>query len=86
MIRKVLPALCLLASLFSVGQDQPTRVIDVHVHAYPADWVKNVLGPLATESDKLPDPPNPITGNAPVLPRTSSFAWRCWRRCAATTS
>jgi uncharacterized protein len=61
MIRKVLLVLC--SSLYMVGQSQPSQpIIDVHVHAYPSDWVKNVLGPLAKESDKLPDPPNPITG------------------------
>ena len=39
----------------------PQRIIDMHVHAYPADWVKNVLGGRATADQKLPDPPNPIS-------------------------
>ncbi len=38
------------------------RIIDMHVHAYPADWVRNVMGHLATAEQKLPDPPNPISG------------------------
>ncbi len=53
----------LLLAVPLAAQTQRTQpIIDVHVHAYPADWVKNVLGVLATETDKLPDPPNPITG------------------------
>jgi hypothetical protein len=47
--------------LFAQSQSaQP--VIDVHVHAYPFDWVKNVLGDLADPDSRLPDPPNPISG------------------------
>lgn len=37
------------------------RIIDMHVHAYPADWVKNVMGHLASADQQLPDPPNPIS-------------------------
>lgn len=44
------------------AQSPPERVIDMHVHAYPADWVRNVLGARAGPGDRLPDPPNPITG------------------------
>ena len=44
-----------------VGSKQQP-IIDMHVHAYPADWVKNVLGYLATDAQRLPDPPNPISG------------------------
>jgi predicted TIM-barrel fold metal-dependent hydrolase len=58
-------AVLLISLILSVqvfGQTGPQPIIDVHVHAYPADWVKNVLGLRARESDKLPDPPNPITG------------------------
>ncbi len=40
----------------------PPRVIDMHVHAYPVDWVRNVLGTMATSEQRLPDPPNPISG------------------------
>ena len=62
-IRKTILPLLLFSSLCAVSLSQQAQpIIDVHVHAYPADWVKNVLGPLATESQKLPDPPNPITG------------------------
>jgi predicted TIM-barrel fold metal-dependent hydrolase len=63
MTKKMLLPLFLFLSLGAVSQGQQSQpIIDVHVHAYPADWVKNVLGPLATDSQKLPDPPNPITG------------------------
>ena len=63
MMKKVLLSALFLSTLSVAGMAQQVQpIIDVHVHAYPADWVKNVLGPLATESDKLPDPPNPITG------------------------
>jgi predicted TIM-barrel fold metal-dependent hydrolase len=44
------------------AQRPPERVIDMHVHAYPANWVRNVLGARAGPGDRLPDPPNPITG------------------------
>ena len=45
------------------GADPKTQpIIDMHVHAYPADWVRNVMGHLATADQKLPDPPNPISG------------------------
>lgn len=63
MNRQLLPfGLLLLLAASLPAQDVPQRIIDVHVHAYPADWVKNVLGTRATENEKLPDPPNPITG------------------------
>lgn len=58
----------LLFLLFSVpllsqsGPALPKRVIDMHVHAYPADWVLKILGNTATADERLPDPPNPITG------------------------
>ena len=63
MIKRVAVLISLFLSWQTFGQTTESQpIIDVHVHAYPADWVKNVLGPLATDSDKLPDPPNPITG------------------------
>ncbi len=37
-------------------------IIDVHVHAYPSNWVREILGKTATPEEALPDPPNPITG------------------------
>jgi uncharacterized protein len=37
-------------------------IIDMHIHAYPADWVCQVLGKTATPTDCLPDPPNIVTG------------------------
>ncbi len=54
--------LVLMAVTTIWAQGPPQRIIDMHVHAYPADWVRNVLGARATASDRLPDPPNPITG------------------------
>jgi predicted TIM-barrel fold metal-dependent hydrolase len=51
---------CSPAQAGGEGNSQP--IIDMHVHAYPADWVRNVLGVRAAPSKRLPDPPNPITG------------------------
>ena len=63
MLRKTVLFAFLILPLSLAAQTQHTQpVIDVHVHAYPADWVKNVLGSRASETDKLPDPPNPISG------------------------
>ena len=40
----------------------PLPIIDVHLHAYPSNWVREILGESATPEEALPDPPNPITG------------------------
>jgi len=57
---RVLLVISMSAPLWAQGP--PERVIDMHVHAYPANWVRDVLGARASPGDRLPDPPNPITG------------------------
>jgi uncharacterized protein len=65
-VNRIFFAALLLTATYSAAQTasapatQP--IIDMHVHAYPADWVRNVLGKSATAEERLPDPPNPLTG------------------------
>lgn len=53
-----------LAAAAATPRTQSRRepVIDMHVHAYPSDWVRRVLERTATDKERLPDPPNPVTG------------------------
>src|SRR2546425_11724657 len=56
----LLTGACSFAQTASTQTSQP--ILDMHVHAYPSDWVRNVLGTSATAEESLPDPPNPLTG------------------------
>ena len=54
--------LLLVAAGVAAAPDSSRPIIDMHVHAYPADWVSRILRVSGSDIDRLPDPPNPVTG------------------------